>query len=572
VAPDGSAVAASRSDSCCGVEAAFKPSGQSWSAIEPVNETAGIVTGVALAARPDSGFTVVWTEGGPPGAIRAKDRTAGAGGAWEADPQTIAELLPDDHAGCRYGGLDCVDLAAAANGRLVAIWQQGDPAVFRQQLAPSGPAVAASVRSASGDWGEAELAGAPGDAEVRPQAAFTKDGKAVAAWVADDVTRASWRGEDGSWSATDLGTQGDGADVQHQDVVADDEGNAVTAWRDPAGVQASGFDGVGPRFTAFGVPSAGSIGQALSFTAAADDAWSSPTAINWSFGDSTGAAGGSVSHAYASPGSFTAGATATDAVGNATGRSGTIGVPPADTDRDGVADSNDNCVTVPNANQADIDDDGIGDLCDTSDGSKPPVPFKTVSVTVVSGDVFVKLPAGAGAGAVRASQAAPKGFTRLQGSATVPVGSTLDTSRGRIRLRSAADTRKHTQTGQFFDGVFKITQVRKPRGKARKRPIGIITDLTLSGGSFARCGAQASARSKRKVRRLWGDGKGSFRTTGRHAAATVRGTRWLVEDRCDGTLVRVRRGRVEVRDLLRARSVLVRAGHSYIARPALARP
>jgi hypothetical protein len=41
---------------------------------------------------------------------------------------------------------------------------------------------------------------------------------------------------------------------------------------------------------------------------------------------------------------------------------------------------------------------------------------------------------------------------------------------------------------------------------------------------------------------LWGSGKGQFRTKGRYAAATVRGTIWLTADRCDGTFVRVRRG------------------------------
>jgi ferric-dicitrate binding protein FerR (iron transport regulator) len=68
------------------------------------------------------------------------------------------------------------------------------------------------------------------------------------------------------------------------------------------------------------------------------------------------------------------------------------------------------------------------------------------------------------------------------------------------------------------------------------------------------------------VRRLFGDGKGSFRTRGRTAAATVRGTRWGTQDRCDGTLVIVQRGRVSVRDLVRHRTVLVRAGHAYLAR------
>ncbi|MDP9293429.1 MAG: hypothetical protein M3O90_03225, partial [Actinomycetota bacterium] len=190
--------------------------------------------------------------------------------------------------------------------------------------------------------------------------------------------------------------------------------------------------------------------------------------------------------------------------------------------------------------------------------------FETVSVRVLSGVVFVKRPPGA----ARASQTPPKGFVRLLGAATIPIGSTLDTSRGRILLRSAADTSRRTQSGQFFLGTFRIRQLRKPRGTSRRRPRGLITDLTLSGSSFAStCRAQASQRrSKRRVRRLWGDGKGSFRTTGRHAAATVRGTRWLVEDRCDGTLVRVSRGRVAVRDLRRGRTVLVRAGHSYLAR------
>src|SRR3712207_6890811 len=40
----------------------------------------------------------------------------------------------------------------------------------------------------------------------------------------------------------------------------------------------------------------------------------------------------------------------------------------------------------------------------------------------------------------------------------------------------------------------------------------------------------------RSARRLWGRDKGGrFRTHGKNSHATVRGTRWLVEDRCDGT-------------------------------------
>ena len=89
-----------------------------------------------------------------------------------------------------------------------------------------------------------------------------------------------------------------------------------------------------------------------------------------------------------------------------------------------------------------------------------------------------------------------------------------------------------------------------------------ITTLRLSGGSFAALRGQApgaaraalargrrerQARRTRKKppRKLWGDGRGRFRTRGRYGAATVRGTKWLTDDRCDGTFVarRARQGR-----------------------------
>ena len=79
-------------------------------------------------------------------------------------------------------------------------------------------------------------------------------------------------------------------------------------------------------------------------------------------------------------------------------------------------------------------------------------------------------------------------------------------------------------------------------------------------------GFAARKRSKKVISRLWGNGKGRFRTTGRHSAATVRGTIWLTEERCDGTLTRVTRGSVTVRDTTARRTVVVRAGRSYLAR------
>jgi hypothetical protein len=65
------------------------------------------------------------------------------------------------------------------------------------------------------------------------------------------------------------------------------------------------------------------------------------------------------------------------------------------------------------------------------------------------------------------------------------------------------------------------------------------------------------------------DNHGKFRTKGRYAAATTRGTVWSMADRCDGTVTSVSSGAVTVNDLVRHVNVTVRAHHSYLA---LAKP
>ena len=46
----------------------------------------------------------------------------------------------------------------------------------------------------------------------------------------------------------------------------------------------------------------------------------------------------------------------------------------------------------------------------------------------------------------------------------------------------------------------------------------------------------------------------------------MRGTKWLVEDRCTSTLTKVTRGSVSVRDKVKRKTVTVRAGKQYVAR------
>jgi hypothetical protein len=201
----------------------------------------------------------------------------------------------------------------------------------------------------------------------------------------------------------------------------------------------------------------------------------------------------------------------------------------------------------------------------------PPVPGKSVVVKVVSGQVLIKPP-----GSGRARQAGPaKGFTPLTGPANVPVGSQLDTSKGRVALTSAADTGgAKTQTSDFYQGIFQVKQS-VPKKKPKKAK-ALVTDLVMKGEiARSQCaplkGARSAAVDKKKgpksvLGKLWGNGKGRFRTDGKYSSATVRGTIWLVQDRCEGTLTTVKRGTVAVRDLKRKRTVSVKAGHSYLAR------
>jgi hypothetical protein len=191
-----------------------------------------------------------------------------------------------------------------------------------------------------------------------------------------------------------------------------------------------------------------------------------------------------------------------------------------------------------------------------------PVLGKSVTIGLVSGIVYLRLPA-KGTASGHASATRRQKFVPLVGIRGIPVGTTLDSRRGVVRIFTAANASStRLNTADFTNGIFQSLQSRRLRG---------LSDINLTGGSFrgctARAGTHASAsRSRRVIRRLRGSGSGRFRTRGRYSAATVRGTIWDTIDRCDGTLTRVTRGVVVVRDFRKRRNITVRAGKSYLAR------
>lgn len=97
---------------------------------------------------------------------------------------------------------------------------------------------------------------------------------------------------------------------------------------------------------------------------------------------------------------------------------------------------------------------------------------------------------------------------------------------------------------------------------------GGVPTLALAGGDFSACSSSRNLSINRKpVRGLWGSAKGNFVTKSRYSSATVRGTIWFVEDRCDGSLTQVVQGVVSVFDAARKKTVTVNAGGSYLAAP-----
>ncbi len=188
----------------------------------------------------------------------------------------------------------------------------------------------------------------------------------------------------------------------------------------------------------------------------------------------------------------------------------------------------------------------------------PPVLAKTGNVAPVKGTVLVELPG-------------TKSFVPLASLKQIPFGTVIEATNGTVSVTTANPNRT-TQTGQFFDGQFILTQGKNGQVLAK-----------LSGGNFAVCptarerahrarvssrtpDAQAAASGKHVVRKLWANAHGKFSTEGNYAAGAVQGTEWLTADLCEGTLIRVTRDKVAVTNLVKHKHVEVKTGHKYLAK------
>ena len=186
----------------------------------------------------------------------------------------------------------------------------------------------------------------------------------------------------------------------------------------------------------------------------------------------------------------------------------------------------------------------------TGGGPSPPKVGQTFNTKVVQGKVTCRA-------------AGSRAFKPVTAATQFRVGSECDASKGVIEITSATGTTSSksaaTQSARFSGGRFVLRQ---------RRATAPVTELLLSGGDFRTACRQGRAvvPSKKVVRKLLGNGKGRFRTRGRYSTTTVTGTRWLTEDRCDGTQTTVTQGEVEVQDLVARKKVRVKKGKKYLAK------
>ena len=482
------------------------------------------VTETRWFRRPAGAGAQAWTLEGPAGSASANGFTTMAldsqnnmVGAWttEGTPNQIrVQTCPADGvAACSnpqliptLGGADASEpaLAADGNGGVTLVYESGTACATCTVGWARRPAPGAA-------FGAPAAAGTGNDPHVAADSAGTSHMLYISA--SQTAETASLPAGSSSWSAPSLVS--DPAAGSAWPRIAISGGHGAALWTADLGVASAAYDAVAPAFASLAAPASGQAGTPLAFSASGTDAWG-PLTVNWDFGDGQQAEGGDVSHAYGAAGTYSVVARLTDGAGNAATDTRTVTVTQA---------------PLPPP-------------------LPPPVVAKTANIEPVSGVVRVRLPG-------------TRVFVPLSVARQIPIGSIVDARKGRVRVY-VANGRGGVDFADFYEGMFQLLQ------KAAKSP---VAELVLYGGSFRKCpaGLRRTAKPalsrKKSVRHLWGEGKGRFRTRGRFSAATLRGTTWLTDDRCEGTRTRVTKGAVNVRDFVKRRTVVLRAPRTYTARP-----
>ena len=173
---------------------------------------------------------------------------------------------------------------------------------------------------------------------------------------------------------------------------------------------------------------------------------------------------------------------------------------------------------------------------------QPPVFGRQAEIAPLTGSVSVKQPGS-------------KHFTQVKTIMALRYGAVVQATGGNLQV-IAAKPGSGFESGEFYDGGFNLTQGHD----------GIVqAALTGRPNSCPTTPISLAHDAAGKTFKLWGHVKGKYRTRGHYGSASVQGTIWLTEERCDGTFFHVVEGVLRIRDFTLHKTVILRAGHSYLA-------
>ncbi|HEY5709010.1 MAG TPA: hypothetical protein VIS51_06415 [Solirubrobacterales bacterium] len=191
-------------------------------------------------------------------------------------------------------------------------------------------------------------------------------------------------------------------------------------------------------------------------------------------------------------------------------------------------------------------------------GPPRPVAGESVNLELVEGTVELQCPG-------------EDEYSRLTSFKQVPLGCLINTRHGVVDLTASKGSSGELQEAHFWGGVFVVSQEHGD-DKAVELKLAGRRMCERRGSTRKRTATVSRARRGSGGRKVWGSGKGNYETNGSYGSATVRGTTWLVVDRCDAsTLFKVAEGIVSVRDFVKEKSFTLTAGQQYIAKAALPR-
>jgi hypothetical protein len=176
----------------------------------------------------------------------------------------------------------------------------------------------------------------------------------------------------------------------------------------------------------------------------------------------------------------------------------------------------------------------------TTTVASAPVAGKTATVSILSGKILIKLK--------NSNLYVP---LSASGAISIPIGSTIDALNGTVNMTTAADTLSPTNQnhdagdGAFSEGLFAVKQAARA-AQGVPPPVNLVLQTPVGAVAKAKC-KRTGPTGHGVVRSLKGVVKGNYVAVGAASSTSMRKGEFVVQDRCDGTLTRVIKGKATVR-------------------------